>query len=385
MAEVIFVYFLLFIYVLFLFSEKKVNNDKFLKIEETTKNIWDIKQEFVLKHHQEFEEFLELFWKKYWKVQDEINLKWFFILEVPAIKKLNFIHNLNFRISLFIQKYFIFLVLLFLWIYLWILSWISIHFINIFLCFLIFCIILYFLNFYIYTFVFLRTWKIFDNFIWIKSDFIIIFENKIIVDNKTFPIINWDLRTAMAFKYFIKNTYYFKHYNFKNYYKIPRVLNLINSKFRFINSLNNSAENLQNSINKIKNISILIEKNFVENKDVFNKSFDILENFSELDKQINISLKEKEHFLEKLELLGYENDFNREKFRFYILSYLINPLLEFKLVLENILAKTEKELLELEKIENEFVLLSRKRLKILKENLEKQILFLDEKLKSLKK
>lgn len=324
-------------------------------------------------------------------LKSEVKKKWFEILKLPFYKKIEFFKNV--QIELEKNKYFVyFLFFSFLYFALF-LPWISFILYKIFWNYWLFSILfLLFYYFYVlYNYKVVISFSYFlkkdslENFSWIKSNFLIIFENNAMLDWKKFPIKNWDLTTNWNLMNLLQKNQDLNHYDFAHFVKMEKIINFINKKYRIINNFQKNIKILDEKLENLENISKSLEKNISENNEVFHKSFDILKNFKVFDEKIIEILNLKKIILENFEKITNDKNLDLKKFDFYVLEKILNPILKLKNILENNLEKAEKILNETKKDKNIHIKFSEKMLEITKNNLQKQIFFLDEKLKFLQK
>lgn len=223
-----------------------------------------------------------------------------------------------------------------------------------------------------------------DKISWIKSNFIIIFENKVLVDNKNFPIKDWDFRTNQEFLEFFSKKEYLKYYDFKYFLKIDKIINFVNKKYRLVNNFHKKIKILDEKLTDLGKISKNLEKSIFENEEFFYKTSVILKNFKNLDLKVLDILKDKKFILENFSKITNEKDLDLSKFDLYVLNNIINPVFWLLNILKENLEKVEEVLLKLEKLKNNQTEFSKKRLEIQRKNLQKHIFLLEEKVKFLK-
>lgn len=345
-----------------------------------------IKNEFLYQ-----KEFSKIFFKNIDKFIElskrDINEKWFSVFELPLYKKIQFFKNIEKEILK--EKYNEFFILfsifyLFLAVFLIFLTIKNIWF---FLLFIFFFIYIYFLIFKEkISIFFLFFWKnSLENFSWVKSNFLIIFENEVLLDGKKFFIKSWDLNSNRELMEFLQKNENLEFYDFKYFLKMEKIINLVNKKYRIINNFQKNIKILDEKLENLENISKNLEKNISENEELFNKTSEVVKNFKILDKKIFEIFNLKKIILENFEKITNDKNLDLKKFDFYVLEKILNPILKLKNILENNLEKVEKILNETKKDKNVHIKFSEKRLEITKNNLQKQIFFLDEKLKFLQK
>lgn len=320
-------------------------------------------------------------------LKSEIDKKWFEILEIPFYKKIEFFKNIEKEISK--EKYNEFFILfsifyLFLAIFL---IFLTLKNIWIFLLFIFFFIYIYFLIFKEkISIFFLFFWKnSLENISWIKSDFLIIFENEVLLYGKKFSIKSWDLTSNRELMEFLQKNENLEFYDFKYFFKMEKIINLVNKKYRIINNFQKNIKILDEKLENLENISKSLEKNISENEEFFHKSSEILKDFKILDKKILEIFNLKKNILENFEKITNDKNLDLKKFDFYVLEKVLNPILKLKNILQKNFENIEKMLLESKIEENHQIKFAEKRLEITKNNLKKQIIFLDEKLKFFEK
>lgn len=321
--------------------------------------------------------------------------KWFFLLDIPFFKKIEFFINLKEVLKdeknqvffkIFSVFYFLsfFIIPFVLSIFLEVETNINISF-FIFI-FYLFVYFLYFLNNYekvIAFFMFFWNNSL-DKISWIKSNFIIIFENKVLVDNKNFPIKDWDFRTNQEFLEFFSKKEYLKYYDFKYFLKIDKIINFVNKKYRLVNNFHKKIKILDEKLTDLGKISKNLEKSIFENEEFFYKTSVILKNFKNLDLKVLDILKDKKFILENFSKITNEKDLDLSKFDLYVLNNIITPVFWLLNILKENLEKVEEVLLKLEELKNNQTEFSKKRLEIQRKNLQKHIFLLEEKVKFLK-
>lgn len=314
----------------------------------------------------------------------DINEKWFSIFELPTYKKIEFFQNIKKKLNWNIAE---FIHCIFMVFYVFILFIAIIYYFNVFLILFIMFLWIFFKEnkHYISSF-FLFFWKrSLENISWIKSDFLIIFENEVLLDGKKFSIKSWDLTSNRELMEFLQKNENLEFYDFKYFFKMEKIINLVNKKYRIINNFQKNIKILDEKLENLENISKSLEKNISENEEFFHKSSEILKNFKILDKKIFEIFNLKKNILENFEKITNDKNLDLKKFDFYVLEKVLNPILKLKNILQKNFENIEKMLLESKIEENHQIKFAEKRLEITKNNLQKQIIFLDEKLKFFEK
>lgn len=348
------------------------------------------------------------------EAKNEISQKGFSVIEINNQKRLEFFYNIielveikyyenrkNFKKRKIIFNIYFSIFFLFVAIF----SFIYQEFFLILVILTLFFIVFSIISEIKYEFLWLKTRKniIKDNDLFFRlwgvlSKYWIITNKYIFIDRKIYVIENNKITKFIFMEnsetYKLKNSINLEDLIFENKdYSFIDKFNqgkIIYKKYQTLNKKEEKLIILKNSLNEIevKIEKLLFLKNFIKNNISNLKNWDFLDkNFfkkiDEFNKFVSeiVILKEKSE--NQLKILEIKKYIDFEEFEIYIKNSIIFPLKSLKEILKIQLNYCNISISKNKNSQNSQIILLNKRLIIQKENLEKQIFLLDEKIKKL--
>lgn len=237
---------------------------------------------------------------------------------------------------------------------------------------------------------------------WLKNNFIVAFENNIIIDNKIFPIKNWDLTTNEDFLKFmfekwedyievIKNIQK-EEIRYKDLLENDKIISVyithnrdLLESFKKINKKENFFENillLDKAVEELILIKNDLEWNISQNEEYFYQIWEITKLFWKMTKKVEEILKIKEKantFLKN----NFPKEIFFEKFTNYLKNQLTSPLIDIRNILERNAYYIDYLMSQNNFSDDENIILLNKRLELQKNDIKNNILIIENKIKSL--